>query len=198
MMPGRSSWPAAIFEACSLPDSARALLSRRLLQAAQAIPGVAHAAVASSVPFWSTSNRSLFVPGIDSVRRLGQFRIQTGSPDYFATMGTRILRGRPSPAEDRPGSPRVAVISQAMAEVLWPGREALGQCIRVGADTMPCTTVIGIAENAMQESLLGDEKPYHYYLPIDQHDASRGNHLLLGCAETRPTSWKVSGRRCRP
>jgi putative ABC transport system permease protein len=162
-----------------LPDSERALLSRRLLQTAQAIPGVAHAALASSVPFWSTSNRSLFVPGIDSVRRLGQFRIQTGSPDYFATMGTRILRGRPFTAEDRPGSPRVAVVSQAMSEVLWPGREALGQCIRVGSDTVPCTTVIGIAENAKQESLLGDEKPYHYYLPLDQHDASRGNHLLL-------------------
>ena len=162
-----------------LPDGERALLSRRLLQTAQAIPGVAHAALASSVPFWSTSNRRLFVAGIDSVGRLGQFRIQTGSPDYFATMGTRILRGRPFTAEDRPGSPRVAVVSQAMAEVLWPGREALGQCIRVGADTMPCTTVIGIAENAMQESLLGDEKPYHYYLPLDQHDASRGNHLLL-------------------
>jgi putative ABC transport system permease protein len=162
-----------------LSDSERALLSRRLLETAQAIPGVAHAAVASSVPFWSTSNRVLFVPGIDSVPRLGRFRIQTGSPDYFATMGTRILRGRPFTAEDRQGSPRVAVVSQAMADVLWPGREALGQCIRVGADTMPCTTVIGIAENAMQESLLGDEKPYHYYLPLEQHDESRGNHLLL-------------------
>jgi putative ABC transport system permease protein len=177
-----------------LPDSEPALLSRRLLQTAQAMPGVAHAALASSVPFWSTSNRRLFVPGIDSVRRLGQFRIQTGSPDYFATMGTRILRGRPFTAEDRPGSPKVAVVSQAMAEVLWPGREALGQCIRVGADTMPCTTVIGIAENAMQESLLGDEKPYHYYLPLDQHDASRGNHLLLRMAG-KPTPYAESIRK---
>ena len=162
-----------------LPDSERAMLSRRLLEAAKAIPEVSHAALASSVPFWSTSNTKLFVAGIDSVRKLGQFTFQTGTPDYFATMNTRILRGRPFTEEDRPGSPGVAVVSQAMAEVLWPGQEALGQCIRVRADTMPCTTVIGIAENAMQESLLGDEKPYRYYLPIDQHDPARGNHLLL-------------------
>jgi predicted lysophospholipase L1 biosynthesis ABC-type transport system permease subunit len=73
----------------------------------------------------------------------------------------------------------VAVVSEAMARVLWPGKEALGQCIRVGADTMPCTTVIGIAENAVQQSLLGDERPFRYYLPLDQADPARGNYLLL-------------------
>jgi putative ABC transport system permease protein len=66
-----------------------------------------------------------------------------------------------------------------MGEVLWPGKDGLGQCIRIGADTMPCTTVVGIAENAVQQSLLGDEKPYRYYLPIDQFEPTRGNYLLL-------------------
>jgi ABC-type antimicrobial peptide transport system permease subunit len=44
---------------------------------------------------------------------------------------------------------------------------------------MPCTTVIGIAENAVQQSLLGDERPFRYYLPLDQADPARGNYLLL-------------------
>jgi putative ABC transport system permease protein len=135
--------------------------------------------VGSSVPFWSTSTRDLYVAGIDSEERLGRFTYQTATPDYFAAMDTRILRGRPFTNADRGGSPRVAVVSQAMAEVLWPGTEALGQCFRVGADTMPCTTVIGIAENAVQQSLLGDEKPYRYYLPIAQYEPQRGGYLLL-------------------
>jgi hypothetical protein len=112
------------------------------------------------------------------VARLGRFTYQQGTPDYFATMGTRILRGRPFGPEDRAGAPRVAVVSEGMAKVLWPGREALGQCLRVGADTMPCTTVIGIAEDAVQQSLT-DTKRYHYYLPLDQFRPLNGSFLMV-------------------
>lgn len=162
-----------------LDDSARALLGRRLLETAQGVPGVEHAAWVSSVPFWSTSGTDLFVPGIDSVRRLGFFTYQTATPDYFRAMDTRIVRGRAFTAEDRAGAPRVAVVSEAMARVLWPGREALGQCMRVGSDTVPCTTVVGIAEDAVQQSLLDDDQRFRYYLPIDQYSPAGGFALLV-------------------
>ena len=161
-----------------MSDSEQVRLGKRLLEAGQRIPGVEHAAWVSSVPFWSSSSTSLFVTGIDSVRKLGRFTYQSTTPDYFATMDTRILRGRPFSAEDRQGAPRVVVVSQAMADVLWPGQEALGQCIRIGADTMPCTTVIGVAETAVQNSLLGDDAGYHYYLPIDQYSPADGLGLF--------------------
>ena len=162
----------------ALGDSESVGLSRQLLQATQAMPVVEHASFVSSVPFWSTSSTRLYVPGIDSVQRLGRFTYQEASADYFATMGTRILRGRPFGAEDRAGAPRVAVVSEGMARTLWPGKDAIGQCIRVSADTMPCTTVVGVAEDAVQQSLT-DPKRFRYYLPIDQTDWSRGYFLLV-------------------
>ena len=121
----------------TLSDSETVWLHRRMLQVGQSLPEVERAAFVSSVPFWSTSTTGLFVSGIDSVRRLGRFTWQEGTPDYFATMGTRILRGRPFGAEDRAGAPLVAVVSEGMANVLFAGKDALGQCLRVGADTMP-------------------------------------------------------------
>ncbi len=162
----------------ALSDSEGVALRRRMLQTVQELPHVERAAVVSSVPFWSTSGTRLFVTGIDSVQRLGRFTYQQGTPDYFATMGTRILRGRPFGADDRAGGPRVAVVSEGMANALWPGKEALGQCMRVMADTMPCTTVIGIAEDAVQQSLT-DPKRYRYYLPIDQFLPERGAFLMV-------------------
>ena len=162
----------------TLSDSESVSLRRQLLTAAEALPGVEHAAVVSSVPFWSTATTRLFVAGIDSVQRLGRFTYQQGTPDYFATMGTRILRGRPFGAEDRAGAPRVAVVSEGMASALWPGKDALGQCMRVGADTMPCTTVIGVAEDAVQQSLT-DPKRYRYYLPLDQFRPLDGAFLMV-------------------
>jgi putative ABC transport system permease protein len=160
-----------------LADSSLIVLHQRLLETAQAIPGVEHATFVSSIPFWSTSSTDFFVAGIDSVRRLGRFTFQLATPDYFPTMGTRILRGRPFGPEDRAGAPRVVVVSDGMARVLWPGRDALGQCMRIHADTMPCTTVIGIAEDAVQNSVT-EEQRFRYYLPLEQ-DRPAGGHTLL-------------------
>jgi ABC-type lipoprotein release transport system permease subunit len=84
----------------------------------------------------------------------------------FATMGTRLIRGRGITAEDRAGAPRVMVVSQAMAKRLWPNEDAIGKCVRVSADTMPCTTVVGIAEDVRRGSL--SEPELHFYMPIDQ------------------------------
>jgi putative ABC transport system permease protein len=161
-----------------LGEAEEIALGRRVLAAGQAIPGVEHAAWVGAIPFYSTSGTGLHVTGIDSVQRLGRFSYEVATPDYFATMGTRIVRGRPFTAADRAGTERVAVVSESMARVLWPGREALGQCMRVGADTMPCTAVIGIAEDAFQRSLIDDQR-FHYYLPLEQFRENEGFALLL-------------------
>ncbi len=132
------------------------------------MPGVRSATLAASIPFWSNEGRRLVVPGVDSVSRLGRFILQAGTPDYFRTMGTRILRGRPFDATDRAEGPPVVVVSEGMARVLWPDQEAIGKCIRIGSDTVPCTTVIGIAEDMRVRSLT-DAREFTYYLPAPQY-----------------------------
>ncbi len=166
------------FRGMEASDSDRVRLARRMLSEAQRIPGVEHAALVSSIPFWSTSTTGLFVTGVDSVQRLGRFSYQTASPDFFKVMGTRILRGRPFDETDIAGGPRVAVVSEGMARVLWPKQDAIGACIRVRADTMPCTTVIGIAEDAVQTDLLAQNK-FHYYLPSEQFRPERAGAVVL-------------------
>jgi hypothetical protein len=126
----------------------------------------------------STSNTNLYVAGIDSVQRLGIFTYQATTPDYFRTMGTRIVRGRGFTSADRLGAPDAAVVSKSMAAVLWPGQDALGQCFRVRVDTMPCTTVVGIAEDMVQRDIAGTQR-YHYYMSIDQFTRTSGNGMVL-------------------
>ena len=158
-------------------DSSRAQLGRTLLATAEAIPGVESATWISSVPFWSTSSTNFYVAGIDSVRRLGRFTYQTASVDYFETIGTRILRGRGFEPADRATAPRVAVVSESMGKVLWPGKDAIGQCMRIRADTMPCTTVVGIAEDIVQQDITSDKR-YQYYLPVEQAGSGGGFVML--------------------
>ena len=156
-----------------LTDAEWFTLERRLIDAAAATPGVTSATLTVSVPFWSSEGRGLYVPGVDSVRRLGQFTLQAGSVDYFRTTGTRLLRGRGFERGDGADAPPIMVVSAGMAHALWPRAEAIGQCVRVGADTAPCTTVVGVAEEMRQESLAGTGQ-YTYYLPIDQYERASG------------------------
>jgi len=142
-------------------------MSRGMLEQARLVPGVETAALALTVPFAMTWTQSLFVAGIDSVSKLGQMSLQAGTPDLLATMGTRVVRGRNLTKEDNVvGAPLVMVVNEAMAKKLWASEDAIGKCVRVGADTSPCRTVVGVAENVRRGSL--SEPEMHYYMPIEQ------------------------------
>ncbi len=151
----------------ALSPDRRAQLARRLLAEAQTYPEVEHASLAVTLPFWLSRSTDLFVPGIDSVGRLGHFGLQAGSPDYFATMGTRILRGRGITAADGKNAPGVLVVNEAMADVLWPGQDPLGRCVKIEADTVPCSTVVGVAENIRNRNITAGGE-YFYYLSAEQ------------------------------
>ncbi|MCC6432308.1 MAG: ABC transporter permease [Gemmatimonadaceae bacterium] len=153
-------------------DSATVVAAARLIAAARALPGVRSASFVNSGLF-ATNTAELRVQGIDSVASLGRFNLQIASPDFFDVMQTRILRGRGLLDSDRRGTPRVAVVSDAMGRALWPGKDPIGQCFRVGlgsganVDAAPCTTVVGVSENTTQQRL-GDDARFMYYLPVDQ------------------------------
>ena len=150
-------------------DSPRtAALDQRLLDAAKTFPGVASASLMKTIPFEGISSWPLFVAGIDSVDTYGEFDLNGVSPEYFATLGTRILRGRGVEETDRANARRVMVVDQSMAAALWPGKDPMGKCVRIGADTAPCTYVVGVAENIHTRSLDDERGTFIYYLPVAQ------------------------------
>jgi predicted permease len=165
-----------------MDSAARDAFRRRLLETAQSLPGVRAATRVNSLPF-ATNTYSLFVPGIDSVERLGRFNYQSTTPGYFETVDTRILRGRALTSHDRGDALRVAVVSESMARALWPGRDPIGQCIRVGRGTAPCTTVVGVAEDAVQTNITDTER-FTYYLSDEQPPQTPGNRLFLRMASS--------------
>jgi predicted permease len=180
----------------SLDSAAGVALRERLLAEAQAIPGVTHAARRITMPFWMTWNTDLHVAGIDSVERLGEFDLNAVSPDYFPTMGSRLLRGRGIGTQDVAGAGRVMVVSEAMAKVLWPAADAIGQCVRVGADTAPCTEVVGVAEN-IRSQRLSEGAGFFYYLPATQFNPEMGG-LFVRTAERGAASPETVRRRLQP
>jgi putative ABC transport system permease protein len=166
-------------------SAAMAALRLRLLQATKDVPGVSQAALQEAVPFARMSSWPIFVSGIDSVDALGEFDVNTVSPDYFATMGTRIVRGRGFENSDRANTQRVAVVGESMAAVLWPGKDPIGQCFRFGADTVPCTYVVGVAEDIHSQSINAEPKLFYYYLPAAQWRPQDGGLFVRARGDVR-------------
>ena len=182
------------YRGLQLDTAAATAVRNRLLEAAREIPGVEYAARINGLPF-GTSWYPLVVPGTDSVQRAARFNYQATSPDFFKTVDTRILRGRSYTAQDRGEASRVAVVSQSMARRLWPNKDPLGRCFKIGSDANPCMTVIGVAEDAVQRHISDDERLL-YYMPDEQPSLVRpGRRLLLRMAGENPRAQMERVRR---
>ena len=85
------------------------------------------------------------------------------SAGYFDASGVRLLRGRDFPTS---GGDHSVIVNEAMARTAWPGRPALGQCMRFGMRSEPCYRVIGVVENSREHAVIEEAKPM-YYLPLN-------------------------------
>jgi predicted permease len=133
-------------------------------------PGVVAAALSGNVPMSGNMYSRLFVPGNDSAYRhpAGYPTINYVTPGYFEAAGVRIVAGRGFTAEDRVGSAPVIIVDTRLASALWPGRSALGQCLRSGTATAACAIVVGVAEGVQQMRIIESVAP-QYYLSSAQH-----------------------------
>jgi predicted permease len=191
--------PLSSLEDVSARDTERARrdnVSLALVDDIRRIPGVDRASAAVGMPFGNRFTLTLRVPGFATVPRLktGGPSVSAVSADYFATVGTRILRGRPFGPADRTGSEPVAIISDTMAQTIWPGEDPIGRCIISGErPAPPCSRIVGVAESTHQ-SALREPPVMHYYIPFGQEldfggtvllVRSSGDPLLLGPAVRR-------------
>jgi predicted permease len=150
-------------------------------------PGVESAALAIGTPLQTILGVAVREPGRAELPELpgGVPWITVGSPDYFHATGTRILRGRGFDDGEGAGTEAVVVVSEAMANALWPGDDALAKCLLIGDedrvdadlfDHVPCARVIGIAQNL---SGIRRQPQMRYYIPFGQERGIGGAQILV-------------------
>ncbi len=105
---------------------------RDVEQRISALPGVEHVSSSFSVPWRDERelNISFTFAALGARRPDGQdFRatFRSVSPGFFATFGVPILNGRDFNDGDKDGSERVVIISQSLAQLLYPGQNALNR-----------------------------------------------------------------------
>lgn len=149
------------------PEAIEAFYTRAVEELA-AVPGVAHVAASHTTPFAPSQMATVALPGRDALSfgDQGYPTFYTVTPDYFATMGMRVVRGRAFTAGDAAGAPPVILVEQRLANVLWPGEDPLGKCLIVGAGGA-CRQVVGVASDT-RRFVASATGALRYYLPMGQ------------------------------
>jgi putative ABC transport system permease protein len=147
------------------------------------LPGIERAGLGINAPFWTMNSTRFRLSDRDSTPRhpQGGPYYNGVTPDYFATLGMRLVRGRGFTAADQPGTAQVMVINQHLADFYWPRQDPLGKCVKVGEDSLPCASVIGVVANARVNEIQESPRAM-YYLSLAQsgiRGLSRDRMLFL-------------------
>ena len=155
-------------------------LYERLERVALASRSVESAAIASSLPFWSSWATSVSVPGRDSLPRVrdGGPYFNGVTPGYLRAMGMRLLRGRDFTLADESPSRRVVIVNESFARLVWPNDDAIGHCVRIGGDTLPCSEVIGVVGNPRRQEIIEDTS-LQLFMPLAQAPAWVDSRTLI-------------------
>jgi putative ABC transport system permease protein len=90
------------------------------------------------------------------------------SPDYFATIGIPLIRGRDFSAQDGYDAPFVAIVSESLANRSFPGQDPIGRTIQCGLDSPKWMTIVGVVRDVRQDSPAESPGPA-LYMPLAQH-----------------------------
>jgi len=145
----------------------------RLLARLHAQPGLQDSALAAPLPMdrQGQANFSFSIVGNAPLPpgKSPTADYATVSPGYFRTMGIPLLRGRFFSDQDSPSSPKVAVISEALARRYFPNQDPLGRQMTFGfpPNSNVSREVVGIVGDVRDAALSRKPGPM-MYVPFAQ------------------------------
>lgn len=164
---------------------------QRLVERAEALPGVSQAALASTVQLGIESQST-------AVTTQGQDEdwgtdLTAVSPGYFGLMGIPIVAGRDFGPADRAGGAPVVIVNEEIARHFWPNGGAVGRTLYDGdVATGEPMQVVGVVPTTKVRRL-SEEPSFFIYRPLLQK--YRPNVMLMARVDGPPESVVPAIRR---
>src|SRR4029434_6670545 len=154
----------------------------QLLDRVRELPGVESATLSRLIPFsygtFSTAPLSIDGYQLAPNEQLNSSYLEVAE-DYFKTLGIPIVVGREFQRTDDEKAPPVAIINETMAAKYWPGKDPVGQRLKVKDRWLQ---IVGVARNVNYEDKLELPRTF-FYVPIRQNFLE-SNNLLIRTRET--------------
>jgi len=144
-------------------------LFRHLQERVTFLPGVQAVSLASGVPLSAIGRNKTNAGYIEDFQMPAdgtqpQWAFTTVGPGYFRTLGVPLLLGRDFTPQDGPGTSRVMIINELMAERFWPGQNPIGKHVNVGGGPRE---VIGVVKAVKFRDIRARPEPLSFW-PIAQ------------------------------
>jgi ABC-type antimicrobial peptide transport system permease subunit len=135
----------------------------------------------------TTTDRAPFAMGYPRTRTISTSTIDCGAtrckPIVSYAVGARYLEAAGIPlragrdfTDDELKTGSGVIVNDALSQVLWPGRSALGQIVRIGPSGPP-VTVVGVVAD-VEQGLGGQPAAPLFYEPIRDADLAGGFTLI--------------------
>ncbi len=120
-------------------DARSLAFGERMQASLAALPGVEAAALSMDTPvngFRSAAYRIEGQPAPEAGKEI-YAGYSPVSPGFLKVYGLHLVQGREFRDSDRPGSPAVVIVNEAMARKCWPGEDPIGKRIWTGDEAGP-------------------------------------------------------------
>jgi predicted permease len=165
------------------PDSSsRVRGAQQVIEAIAAQPGVEAAAIVAPHPFRLAGGMPVIAEGSTAeASNALSAAVFAVAGNYMNVLRLAHIEGRPIGNADNASTQPVVVISQRLAQQLWPTSPAIGRRLRVGGGAW--RTVVGIAGDTRKSLAITEPLP-DLYLPLAQ--APRAFLSVLARTSTDP------------
>jgi len=146
----------------------------RVLDRVRALPGVQSAGLIDALPLsGSGSHQPIQVEGKPVVPMADQPEVDVRliSPGYVEAMHVPLLRGRELNESDVVGRPGTVIISQSMAQMLWPNEDPIGKHLTLYFFPEMSREVVGVAGDVKLDALNQTRPTATLYMPLEQLSA---------------------------
>lgn len=156
-----------------------------LLRRVEGIPGVEAAATwGPGMPGVLSQFTSLYPEGSSEEDTPLRSDMHSISPGALRMLGVPLVKGREFTPQDNTEAPRVAVISQSLADAMWPGQDPIGKRFWRPREPGILVTVAGIIPNIRLQGRFA-EGNHHLIFPNGQLPTIDSN-LLVRTAASSP------------
>jgi predicted permease len=168
-----------------------AAFHRLTLERLRVLPGVASVSISSFTPFFNWADIRKFLIAGRELPKPGQEPaavVNSISPGYFDTFGTRLLAGRAFTSTDNLTAPKVFIISQTTAKALFGNEDPIGRRIaQTAIGDLQWGEIVGVTADV--KSVMPDPGPVtlQLYQPMAQEPRSY-NEIAVRTNGVAPSS----------
>ena len=146
-------------------DEEALALGRKLQEEIRRLPGVTSVALVDVLPLSYNGNTDwIRFVGRDYNGEHNEVNQRGVSPDYFATLQAKLLRGRTFTDAEDGSKPRVVVINRTLAEKYYPGEDPIGQRFAdIDLDPKSIKEIVGVVDDIREGALDSEIWPAYYF-----------------------------------